>query len=149
MAAGIEHEMRRALRKRPLFAVGRWAKCEHYCCVDLANLKRWGFLRPGSLRAITFGDEKPDRLWVRANADGAGLLFMRRRPDGELGKMFVTFTRSPTAFNGWRLWFCCPGCRRRCRCLYGVNPAALSQMPRACVRLTKREDLLTRSAPCR
>jgi hypothetical protein len=21
----------------------------------------------------------------------------------------------------WRRWFCCPGCRRRCRCLYGTN----------------------------
>jgi hypothetical protein len=23
--------------------------------------------------------------------------------------------------NGWRVWFCCPGCGKRCRCLYGVN----------------------------
>jgi hypothetical protein len=86
-------------------------KCEHYRCIDLANLRRWGFLRPDSLRAIAFGDEKlekPDRLWVRANADGAGLLFIKRRPDGELGKIFVSFTRTPTAFNGWRLWFAVP-----------------------------------------
>jgi hypothetical protein len=54
------------------------------------------------------------------NVDGAGLLFLKRGSDGELGKRFVSFTRTPTALNGWRLWFCCPGCRRRCRCLYGT-----------------------------
>jgi hypothetical protein len=96
-------------------------KCEHQRCVDLANLRRWGFLRPGTLRVIMFGKEKPDRLVVRANADGAGLDFIKRRPDGELGKLFVPFTYTPTPFNGWRAWFRCPGCGKGCRVLYGVN----------------------------
>jgi hypothetical protein len=99
-------------------------KCEHYRCIDLTTLRRRGVLGPGAMGLITFGGadgEKPDRLWVRANADGAGLTFIKRRPDSELGKIFVTFSYTSTAFNGWRLWFCCPGCRRRCRCLYGTN----------------------------
>ena len=28
---------------------------------------------------------------------------------------------SPQAAPGWRPWLYCPGCRRRCRCLYGAN----------------------------
>jgi hypothetical protein len=78
-------------------------------------------LKPGAVGSITFGKEEPDRLVVLTYADGAGLTFIKRMPDGKLGKLFVSFTYPPTAFNGWRPWFCCAGCGRRCRCLYGAN----------------------------
>jgi hypothetical protein len=110
------------------FGSGRYSrsggapKCEHYPCIDLANLRRSRMLKPGAVGSITFrGGENPDRLLVFANAGRAGLLFIKRRPVGELGKLFVPFTFTPAAFNGWRAWFCCPGCKRRCRCLYGAN----------------------------
>jgi hypothetical protein len=83
--------------------------------------RRRGKLRLGAWCLITFGKEKPDRILVFTKADGTGLTFIKRRPDGALGKLFVSFTYTPTAFNGWRPWFCCPGCGKRCRCLYGAN----------------------------
>jgi hypothetical protein len=124
-------------------------KREDYPCIDLATLRRSHMLKPGAVGSITFrGSEKPDRLLVFAKADRAGLLFIKRRPDGELAKLFVRFTYTPAAFNGWRAWFCCPGCKKAMPLPLWCQYAALSQMPRACVRLTKREDLLARSSAC-
>jgi hypothetical protein len=100
-------------------------------CIDLARLRCRGKLRPGAWCLITIGKEKPDRILVFTKADGTGLTFIKRRPDGALGKLFVSFTYTPTAFNGWRAWFCCPGCKRRCRCLYGANTLRC----RKCLRL--------------
>jgi hypothetical protein len=96
-------------------------KCEHFPCIDLATLRRSRMLKPGAVGSITFGSEKPARILVFTNADVTGLTFIKRRPDGKLGKLFVSFNHTPTAFDGWRPWFCCPGCGKRCRCLYGVN----------------------------
>jgi hypothetical protein len=168
------------------FGSGRYSrsggapKCEHYACIDLATLRRSHMLKPGAIGSITFrGGEKPDRLLVFTNGDRAGLLFIKRRSDGELGKLFVPFTYTPTAFDGWRAWFCCPGCKRwlnarrpRLRpspvtacatcaasstaTTYTALPlpvwcqyAALSQMLRARVRLTKRAVRLARTTAAR
>jgi len=49
------------------------------------------------------------------------VLFVRRDDQGQLGKLFVPFTYTPTKFDGWRPWFRCPGCGQRCRVLYGSN----------------------------
>jgi hypothetical protein len=95
------------------------SKCEHHRCIDLATLRRWRMLKPGSLRFIRFGGKERDCVWALAHADGVS--FIRRRPDGALGKLFVSFVFTTTAFNGQRPWFCCPGCGRRCRCLYGAD----------------------------
>jgi hypothetical protein len=97
---------------------------------------------------ITIGKEKSDRILVFTRADGTGLTFVKRRPDGALGKLFVSFSYTATAFNGWHVWFCCPGCKWRCRCLYGVNTLRC----RKCLGLvyaSPSENLLARSAACR
>ena len=107
--------------------VGGAPKVEDYRCIDLADLRRWRMLRPGGLRVIVFGREKPEHLWVRTRADGAGLLLIKRSPAGALGKLFVPFAYTPTACGGRRRWFLCPGCRRRCRCLYGRDTLACRQ----------------------
>jgi hypothetical protein len=106
--------------------MGGAPKCEHHRCIDLGDLRRWGMLNPGVLnpgvlRVIAFGREKPDHLWVLANADSTGVTFIKRRPDSALGKLFVSFSYTETAFGGQHPWFSCPGCRQRCRRLYGAN----------------------------
>lgn len=106
-------------------------------------------LQRGARGLITFGKEKPDRILVFIKADGTGLMFIKRRPDGALGKLFCVVHLYANRVQ----W---PARLVLLSRLQAAMPlplwrqyAALSQMPRACVRLTKREDLLARSAACR
>jgi hypothetical protein len=94
--------------------------------VDLADLRRWRMLDParmtsaGKIPAVTWNTSDGfDKLGVIAQP--RGVLFIRRDDSGQLGKLFVPFTYTPTKFGGWRAWFRCPGCGEGCRVLYGVN----------------------------
>jgi hypothetical protein len=101
-------------------------KVEEWRSVDLADLRRWRMLDParmtstGKIPAVTWNTaDGIHKLGVIAQP--RGVLFVRCDDSGQLGKLFVAFTFTPTRFGGWRAWFRCPGCGERCRVLYGVN----------------------------
>jgi hypothetical protein len=56
-------------------------------------------------------------------------LFFRGNPDRQASNVLVAnsanclvpYVFTPTKFGGWRAWFRCPGCGRRCRILFAVN----------------------------
>ena len=104
--------------------LGAAGKCELWRSIDLADLKRMGLLKPivgGRIRAIVWktDDGKLEQLGVIPGS--RGIRFVKRDEEGCLGTLFVPFRVTPTRFGGHRRWFECPGCRRRCRVLYGVN----------------------------
>jgi hypothetical protein len=101
-------------------------KVEESRSIDLADLRRWRMLDParlastGKIPAVTWNTpDGLDKLGVIAQP--RGVFFVRRDDQGQLGKLFVPFTYTPTKFGGWRAWFQCPGCGQGCRVLYGVN----------------------------
>lgn len=61
------------------------------------------------------------------------------RGDGEHGKESRNIPLSLTAtrprFGGWRWWFLCPGCRRRCGVVYWRTGAEASPACRTCSQL--------------
>src|SRR5215472_15445228 len=102
--------------------IGAASKCEHWRCIDLADLKRMGLLKPivgGRIRAITWKNDHGglDKLGIIPSA--RGIQFVKRDDEGKLAGLFVAYTS--TMFGGFRKWFACPGCRRPTRILYGVN----------------------------
>jgi hypothetical protein len=110
------------------------SKVEEWRSVDLADLRRWRMLDParmtstGKIPAVTWNTpDGSDKLGVIAQP--RGVLFVRRDDQGQLGKLFVPFTYTPTKFGGWRAWFRCPGCGRGCRVLYGVNSLRCRKCP--------------------
>ena len=102
------------------------SKVEECRSVDLADLRRWRMLdtariaSTGKIPGVAWNTpDGLDKLGVIAQP--RGVLFIRRDDSGQLGKLFVPFTYTPTKFGGWRAWFRCPGCGEGCRVLYGVN----------------------------
>jgi hypothetical protein len=102
---------------------------EEWRGIDLADLRRWGMLRlggileTGTIPAIVWNTpDGQEKLGVVAGA--RSVLFIKRH-DGQLYKLRVPFTFTPTRFGGWRAWFQCPGCRRGCRVLYGSTNSLL------------------------
>jgi hypothetical protein len=103
--------------------VGAAGRCERWRSIDLADLRRWGLLKPivsGTVRAIVWDvDGRVDRLGVVPGA--SGVRFIKRDDQGQLWGTFVAYTITSTMIGGHRKWFECPGCRRPCRVLYGSN----------------------------
>lgn len=68
------------------------------------------------------------------------------RPEGATMEMFIrdtaqylTLTSTPLHFGGWRWWFLCPACARRCADLYQTI-AGRKFYCRLCLRLTYRSS---------
>ncbi len=130
----------------PMARPSRYAtsKVEECRSIDLANLRRWRMLEPstigrtGRIPAVTWNTpDGLDSLGVIAKRHG--VFFVKRDEHGQLGKLYVPFSFTPTKFGGWRAWFRCPGCGQRCRVLYGVN----SFRCRKCRRLKYQSQYAT------
>ena len=98
-------------------------KCHEYHSVDLAWLRRNGYLRTGYDGSITWSLAGNKTGWIQYRVESDGLWFSyRTRPRGGEWRdvdELIPFTYSATNFQGQRRWFLCPSCKRKCRILYG------------------------------
>src|SRR5262249_50074447 len=79
-------------------SLGAASKCEHWRCIDLADLKRMGLLKPivnGRIRAITWKNDQGglDKLGIIPSAKG--IQFVKRDDEGKLAGLFVAYTHTP------------------------------------------------------
>jgi hypothetical protein len=97
--------------------------CEHALAIDLAALKRDGYLFTGCARKINWWRHDQIANWInyRVEEEGLRLIYRTRGPGSDWRRVdeLIPFVETPTQFGGWRRWFSCPGCQRRCRILYG------------------------------
>jgi hypothetical protein len=111
------------------FGSGGWryrgaSHCEHLHRVDLAYMNRNGLLRPYMSGSLSWsrGGEQTGRINYTVLPDALRLTYRyKSHIDSEwtpIAEEFA-FSWTPTAFGGQRRWLLCPGCRRRCRILYG------------------------------
>lgn len=98
-------------------------KVEQHRSVDLSWLRRHGMLKPGKASSITWSrDGRTTGITgVIAHEDAVELIGFARDHEGKLKPVsqWVSLVETDTQFGGRRKWFCCPGCGRRCRVLYG------------------------------
>jgi hypothetical protein len=99
-------------------------KCEDYRSVDLAWLRRKGYLRIGYSGSITWSRGGSVTAWIRYRVEGHGLrLIYRTRRSGadewrDIDELFP-FIYTATNFAGRRQWLQCLSCRKGCRVLFG------------------------------
>ena len=97
--------------------------CEHVFGIDLASLKRQGYLFTGSVGKIKW--RRHERIVgsidYRVEDEGLRLIYRTRLPGNDWRDVveLIPFVETPTQFGGRRQWFSCPGCQKRCRILYG------------------------------
>jgi hypothetical protein len=96
---------------RPGFGTGT---CEERGAIDLAWVRRQGWLSPGGGGTLGWTRHGRPLGSVRLSIGEHGVQITR--PDGRSEFAFFTHTRA--AFGGWRVWFACPACERPCRVLY-------------------------------
>ena len=98
-------------------------KCHEHHSVDLAWLRRKGYLRPGYSGSVTWSrfGQKIGFIDYRVETDGLRLIYRTRRHGGAWQGVneLIPFSATRTNFGGFRKWFLCPSCDRRCRILYG------------------------------
>ena len=98
-------------------------KCEERHSVDLARLKRRGYLADSSPRLLSWsrGGEPTGKIIVVGVERGVHLFYNLRERGGDWQEIdeLIPFVWSETRFGGRRQWLQCPGCSRACRIVYG------------------------------
>ena len=99
------------------------SKCEHALAIDLAALKRDGYLFTGCAGKINWWrhDQIANSINYRVEEEGLRLIYRTRGPGSDWRRVveLIPFVETSPPFGGRRRWFSCPGCQRRCRILYG------------------------------
>ena len=98
-------------------------KCEDRRSVDLASLRRNGYLRTGYSGTMTWsrGGSITASIRYRVESLGLRLIYRTSRSGGEWRDVDELFPFIYTAmnFSGQRQWLQCLSCLRRCRVLFG------------------------------
>jgi len=90
--------------------------------IDLAWLRRTGARVPGYNGHITWSYQGNVKASVAYTVERAGLrLRYKRNNQAESISEFIPISTTATKFGGRRHWFSCPGCKRRCRMVYGAE----------------------------
>lgn len=135
--------------RRP--GAGLWRdKCHEFHAIDLTWLKNKDCLRTGYRGGLSWYRRwrKTGNIDYVVEANGLRLLYRTRAVGGEAWtdvEELIPFAHTTTNFSGRRTWFQCPGCRRRCRILYGGSRFRC----RRCLNLvyeTQYEPAFARSA---
>ena len=117
--------------------------CESAHAIDLAYLRRRGFLNPGHCSSLRWGQRS---ITVTAEANGLRLEYRITNRHGvrvEVNEL-VPFTYSTACFGGQRQWLTCLKCGRRCRTLYGGHYFRCRQC-HGLVHASKREPAYQRA----
>jgi hypothetical protein len=97
--------------------------CESAHSIDLAYLRRNGFLSPGYFTSLTWSrcGQRTGSIDIIAKHDGIRLGYHVTDRHGERITVdgFVPFAYTATCFGGRRQWLTCLKCGRRCRKIYG------------------------------
>lgn len=106
------------------FGFGHSATVETYHKIDLAYLKRMKLLQVGNAGTLSWSRGGELTGWIRYSVEPGGLrLNYRARSWGEREWTpvldLIPFVLTATQFGGFRRWFRCPSCGRRCRIVYG------------------------------
>ncbi len=112
---------------------GRGAgRCERRPCLELPQIRKMGYLTPGSASILSWNwrGDPAGSIRVFARTDGIELDYSA---NGEPVREFVAYTYTTAGF-GPRARFQCPGCGRPCDSLY-VGTGARFRC-RLCLRLT-------------
>lgn len=98
-------------------------KCHEYQSIDLAWLKRRTLLVPGHRSSLTWscGGEQTGSIRIALVSGGLLLSYRHRQNGGDWRDVneVVPIVETQTNFGARRQWFCCLGCKQRCRILYG------------------------------
>lgn len=98
-------------------------RCESYLSIDLAWMRKQGHLAPSACGAVTWNSNgrQSSAICFQTGKQGLRLLYSIRQGDEPWSQVDdrIPFVTTPTRFGGQRVWFCCPGCQRRCRVIYG------------------------------
>jgi DNA-directed RNA polymerase subunit RPC12/RpoP len=97
--------------------------CESAHSIDLAYLRRHGFLSPGRFTSLTWSrrGQRTGSIDIITRHDGIRLGYHVTDRHGERITVdeFVPFAYTATCFGGRRQWLTCLKCGRRCRKIYG------------------------------
>lgn len=101
-------------------------KCEDYGqTIDIGWLKRQGCLSLGRSGTITWSRGDDQKASIRYGFEASGIrLTYKSRSHGDAWtnvNELVPISYTATNFGGQRPWFVCPGCKRRCRILFGAT----------------------------
>jgi hypothetical protein len=125
-------------------------KCEHLVSLDVRQLHRKRLLRPGSLFGWHWscGGEPSGNVSVYVEPDRLNLSYRWTPSGGEPQSRDTAFRLSQSSchFGGFRHWFICKWCCRRCAIIYGVSGDGYFAC-RRCLKLgysSEAEDLMDR-----
>ena len=98
-------------------------KCHETNSIDLAWLERKALFNVGQWSTLTWscGGRETGSIRIEAHHNGARLIYKARQSGDtwqEISEL-VPIVETQTNFGGWRRWFACLSCQRRCRILYG------------------------------
>ena len=113
---------------------------EDYHAVDIDWIQREGSLAPGYVGHIKWSRGGRQIVWIqyRAEWQGMRLQYKTRSYGGPWQEVdeLVPYAETATKFGGYRRWFRCPACHRRCRILYGGDRFRC----RCCWRITYKSQ---------
>src|SRR5687767_11378419 len=88
--------------------------------MDVRYLHRQGILEPGYHGTITWSyNEQP--VFGVAVQTGANSITLRISLEDRERCLVIRIDHTPCTYGGWRPWFLCPECYRRCGLLYAVE----------------------------
>lgn len=110
--------------------------------IDLADLRRWGDLRPGSMEAKTLTwsnlfTSYEIAYFIERDSDEVHGIWIFTPADDQVYKQGIHFVQTPCHLGGVRQWFLCPECNGRCRIIY-LAPGRAQWECRECAQLTYR-----------
>lgn len=85
--------------------------------VDIRFLARGGMLSPGNTGSLAWRSAGKDIASIGIKADGTSVMF-QYEDRGRSVDLPIALDHTPEYFGGWRKWFLCPECGRRCALLY-------------------------------
>lgn len=99
-------------------------KVEETHSIDLAWLRRRGYLRVGAFGVLTWSCRgvQTGSVGYRVDALGLRLSYKTKRAEGQDWQQvdeLIPFAETRCHLGGRRKWLQCPGCARRCRTVFG------------------------------
>ncbi|MBT8360431.1 MAG: hypothetical protein KJO32_05705 [Deltaproteobacteria bacterium] len=144
------------------FGSGTWIRSgtkgltEHQQRIDTKDLNKTGLLTPGRSGILSWRNrlgETTGSVSYKISDRCMTLKYSYLIENGELRQqedqavpviLTVLLDRTPMHFGGYRTWFLCPDCNRRCRVLYGSQKLFLCRNCSNLAYASQNEDKVSR-----